>query len=145
LLLTNDASPAIDAVGAALPVAFEPEVKPEAEGEREPGEVDPPVDELPPETARPDVPVPREWPPRQEEEEEDEEEGEEELKLRLRLRSGRGPAGTASESRNTSPRMCSAFWEGTPDWPTGCVNTTCNPVAVTVSSPEPVVPAPASV
>jgi hypothetical protein len=112
-------------------------VKPEAEGERELGEVKPSADELPPAAARPDVPFPREWPPRQEVEVEVEVEvEEEEERLRLRLRSGRGPAGTASESRNTSPRMCSAFWEGTPDWPTGCVNTTCNPVAVTVSSPE---------
>jgi hypothetical protein len=140
LLLNTDAS-SVKGVGAALPVELEPEVTPEAEGEeeKEPDEVDPPADELPPPAATPDVFVPLEWPPGQEEEEEeededdDEEEGEEEL--RLSLRSGRGPAGTASESRNTSPRMCSAFWAGTPDWLTGCVNTTCTPVAVTVSSP----------
>jgi hypothetical protein len=133
LLLNNDASPAKEVAGA-LPVAFEPEVKPEADGESELGEVDPPADELPPAAARPDVLVRLEWPPRQDEEEEEKEEEEE--RLRSRLRSGRGPAGTASESRNTSPRMCSAFWAGTPDWLTGCVNTTCTPVAVTVSSPE---------
>jgi len=32
--------------------------------------------------------------------------------------------------------MCSTYWAGTPAWFTGWVNTTCNPVAVTVSSPE---------
>ena len=113
-------------------------MNPEAVGESELDEIDPPADELPPAAAKRDVFVRLEVPPRQEEADEEEEEGEEED--RLSARSGRGPAGTASESRNTSPRMCSALWVGTPDWLTGCVNTTCTPVAVTVSSPELVEP-----
>jgi hypothetical protein len=100
------------------------DVKVELEGE--PDDVDPPADEPPLVAPPPDVFVWPEWPPLQEE--------------RLRLRVGRGPAGAASESRDTSPRMCSAYWAGTPDWLTGWVNTTCNPVAVTVSSPDFVAP-----
>lgn len=102
----------------------------------EPDEFDPPA-EKPPAATPPDDFVPLERPPRQDEEDEEEEKEEEE---EFRLRFGSGPAGcagTASESRNTSPRMCSAFWAGTPDGaPAGCVNTTCNPVAVTVISPD---------
>jgi hypothetical protein len=64
-----------------------------------------------------------------------EEKGEEEERSRF----GRAPAGTASEFRNTSPRMCSTYWAGTPDCCTGWVNTTCKPVALTVSSLELVV------
>ena len=75
-----------------------------------------------------------ERPPAQPEEEEEEEEEEREEDERFSF--GGGPAGTASESRNTSPRMCSTNWAGTPDWFTGCVKTTCNPVAVTVCSVE---------
>jgi hypothetical protein len=108
------------------------EEKVDAAGELD--ELDPPADEPPPTfEAPPDVFVLPECRPLGQEEEEEEEE-------RLRLRSGRAPAGTASESTNTSPRMCSAYWAGTPDWLTGWVNTTCNPVAVTVSSPESVDP-----
>jgi len=113
-----------------LGCAVEPKVDPE--GERELDEVDPPADELPPA-----VEEPPEWrPPRQEEEGEEFEENEDEEKPR----SGSAPAGTASESTKTSPRMCSTYWAGTPDWFTGWVNTTCTPVAVTVISPEFVVP-----
>lgn len=107
----------------------EPEPKPEAEEESAPPEFDPPADRLLP-PVRPERP-----PPRQDEGDDEEEEKEE-----LRLDEERSPspvggvAGTASESRNTSPRMCSADWSGTPDWLTGCVKITCNPVAVTVSA-----------
>jgi hypothetical protein len=128
-----------------LPVEPEPgcEVAPRAEPEgREPDAVDPPADELPPivDPLPPDVDAPPavvllEWPPPQEDaEKEEEEEGEVEDKDEERLRSGGFPAGTASESTNTSPRMCSTNWAGTPDWFTGWVNTRCTPVAVTVSS-----------
>jgi hypothetical protein len=105
----------------------EEELEGKVEAEGEPDELDLPPDGPPPVEAPPDVFLLPEWRPLGQEE-------------RLRLRSGRDPAGTASESRNTSPRMCSAYWAGTPDWPTGWVNTTCSPVAVTVSSPEFVVP-----
>jgi hypothetical protein len=113
-------------VGRALPavvleVGCEPlelELKPEGELD----EVDPPTDDKPL-----DVFAPPEAPPRQEEES---------LRLRLRLSFGRRGVGTASESRNTSPRMCSTFWAGTPDWLTGWVNTKCTPVALRISSPE---------
>jgi hypothetical protein len=105
----------------------EPKVDPE--GERELDEVDPPADELPPA-----VEEPPEWPPAWQ----DEEGEKEELRLDEERppRPGAGVAGTASESRNTSPRMCSANWWGTPDWLTGWVKITCNPVAVTVSALE---------
>jgi hypothetical protein len=108
----------------------EPVEEMEAEGELD--ELDPPADERPPPVdAPPDVFFMPECRPLGQEEEEEEEK---------RLRFGRAPAGTASESRNTSPRMCSAYWAGTPDWLTGWVNITCSPVAVTVSSAEFVVP-----
>jgi hypothetical protein len=107
----------------------EPEEGVEADGELD--ELDPPADEPPPPVeAPPEVFFMPDCRPLGQEEEKEEE----------RLRFGRAPAGTASESRNTSPRMCSAYWAGTPDWLTGWVNTTCSPVAVTVSSAEFVVP-----
>src|SRR5581483_11625475 len=53
-----------------------------------------------------------------------------------RLSFGIGPAGVASESTYTSPRMWSAFCAGTPGASTGWTNWTCMPVAVTVSSPS---------
>jgi hypothetical protein len=109
----------------------------EADGELD--ELDPPADGPPPPfEAPPDVFVLPECRLLGQEEEEEEKEEE-------RLRFGRSPAGTASESRKTSPRMCSAYWAGTPDWLTGWVNTTCSPVAVRVSSPEFVVPVPVPV
>ncbi len=106
----------------------EPEPKPEAEEERPLPEFDPPADKLPP--VRP------EWLPPRQDEDDDEEAEKEELRLdeERSPRPGAGVAGTASESRNTSPRMCSAKWSGTPDWLTGWVKITCNPVAVTVSA-----------
>jgi hypothetical protein len=119
----------------------EPEVDPE--GEYELDAVDPPAGELPPavdEPPPPDVDAPLdvfllEWPaPQDEDEDEDAENGDEDADDEERSRFGGGPAGTASESTNTSPRMCSTNCEGTPDWFTGWVNTTCTPVAVTVSS-----------
>ena len=67
---------------------------------------------------------------------------EEEDKDEERSRFGGFPAGTASESTNTSPRMCSTYWAGTPGGLTGWVNTMCTPVAVTVSSPALFVPGP---
>jgi hypothetical protein len=108
----------------------EPEEEMEAEGELD--ELDPPADEPPPPfKAPPDVFfMPECRPLGQEAGEEKEEE---------RLRFGRAPAGTASEFKNTSPRMCSTYWAGTPDCCTGWVNTTCKPVAVTVASLELVV------
>ena len=106
----------------------EPEEELEAAGELV--ELDPPTDEPTFVDAPPDVFLPPECRPLAHEEEE-----------RSRPRFGGAPAGTASESRYTSPRMCSAYWAGTPDCSTGWVNATCNPVAVTVTSPEPVVPA----
>jgi hypothetical protein len=116
-----------------LPVELEPgcDVEPrvDPEGERELDELDPPADELPPAVEAPERP-----PPRQDEEGEEDDENEDEDEEKPR--SGSAPAGTASESTKTSPRMCSTYWAGTPDWFTGWVNTTCNPVAVTVSSPE---------
>jgi hypothetical protein len=118
-----------------LPVEPAPgcEVEPKlaAEG-TEPDEVDPPTDELPPA-----VEEPLDWPPlRQDEEGEEDAENEDEEEDAEKPRSGSAPAGTASESTKTSPRMCSTYCAGTPDWFTGWVNTTCNPVAVTVSAPE---------
>ena len=122
-----------------LPVQLDPGCEEaEEEGEEPPMEEEeiddagPAADEPPPTfEARPPVVffLPEWRPPRHEDG----------LRLRRlrRSRLGAGPAGTASESRNTSPRMCSAYWAGTPDWDTGWVNTTCTPVAVTVSSPEP--------
>ena len=119
----------------------EPDVDPE--GEREPGEVDPPADELPPavDALPPAVDAPPavvllEWPPPPQGEAEKEEEEEDEDKDEERSRFGGFPAGTASESTNTSPRMCSAYCAGTPGGLTGWVNTTCTPVAVTVIAPE---------
>jgi hypothetical protein len=82
-------------------------------GERGLDEADPPADELPPPDATPPDVLPLERPPPPGQEEEEEEENEEEEEERSRF--GRGPAGTASESRDTSPRMCSANWAGTPD------------------------------
>ena len=81
-------------------------------------------------------------PPPRQDEDDDDEEAEKEEELRFEFVEERPPrpvggvAGTASESRNTSPRMCSANWSGTPDWLTGWVKITCNPVAVTVSALE---------
>jgi hypothetical protein len=128
-----------------LEVGCEAEPEVDAEGERELDEVDPPADELPavdeppPAVDEPpavDAPldVLLEWPPPHDEGPEnpdDDADGEE------RSRFGGFPAGTASESTNTSPRMCSTNWAGTPDWFTGWVNTRCTPVAVTVSSLAP--------
>lgn len=121
-----------------MPVELEPgedEPKPDADGESEPDAAEAPSAELPPaaETPLPDVDPPLDGPPPGQDddgEEEGENDDDEE-----KVRSGGGPAGTASESTKTSPRMCSTFCDGTPDWSTGCVNTTCSPVAVTVSSP----------
>jgi hypothetical protein len=124
-----------NAAGNELPVEPEvgcepePEVDPE---EREPDAVDPPAarplpDEAPPDGA-PDVP------PHADEDEEDGE-NEDADPEEEKPRSGRAPAGCASESTNTSPRMCSTYWAGTPGGLIGCVNTTCTPVAVTVISP----------
>ena len=123
----------------------------DADGEREPDDELPAIEPspdaaVPDESPPPDAPVPDESPPpdapfrdespRPGHEEEDSEEEDEEDKPR----SVTGPAGTASESTNTSPRMYSANWAGTPGWFAGWVNTTCNPVALTVCWPELVVP-----
>jgi hypothetical protein len=70
-------------------------------------------------------------PPGHDEEDEGREDDEEE-----RARFGSGPAGTASESTNTSPRTYATFWAGTPDWFSGWVNATCTPVALTVFWPD---------
>jgi hypothetical protein len=118
-------------------VAFgcEVEPKPDAEGEREPepDDDDPAADELPPADKRlPDILEP-EWPPPRQDEERDE------LEKPI---FGSGAAGVARESTNTSPRMCSTNWAGTPGGLTGWVNTMCTPVAVTVSSPPLFVPGP---
>jgi hypothetical protein len=130
-----------------LEVGCEPEPKVDPEGESELAEVDPPADELPPavDALPPVVDAPPavgllEWPPPPQEEAE--KEYEEDDKDEERSRFGGFPAGTASESTNTSPRMCSTNWAGTPDWFTGWVNTRCTPVAVTVSSLEADEPAP---
>jgi ribosome modulation factor len=116
----------------------EPEVAPE--GEREPDELDPPADELPPAVDEPppavDAPLAAvllDLPPQ----DDDAENGDDDRDEEERARSGGFPAGTASESTNTSPRMCSTNCAGTPDWFTGWVNTRCTPVAVTVSSLAP--------
>jgi hypothetical protein len=119
----------------------------DADGEGEPDEL-PPTIEAPPEVPVPDTPPPPGHEEEDEgrgEEEEKKEEGEEE-----NPRPGTGPAGTASESTNTSPRTYSTFWAGTPDWFSGWVNATCTPVALTVFWPEVgwpglVVPVPAPV
>jgi hypothetical protein len=83
----------------------------EVEPEGEPDVFDSPADEPPPAVEEPLevflLPDCFLFGHEDEEEEEDEE--------RERSSVGRGPAGTASESRNTSPRMCSTYWEGTPD------------------------------
>jgi hypothetical protein len=112
------------------------------EDERAPEPIDPPANEPPPadEALPPDV-LPDAEPPPQEDEEEaenDEPEPEEGEEGEEKPRSAAAPAeaGDASESTNTSPRMCSTYWSGTPGWLTGWVNTTCTPVAVTVISPE---------
>jgi hypothetical protein len=123
--------------GREVPVELEPEPACEAEPKADPEgerELDPPASELPPAAEAPLKPPP----PRQDEEEEEEDEEEE----REKPRSGSGPAGVASESTYTSPRMCSTNWAGTPGGLVGWVKTTCTPVAVTVSSPEFVVPMP---
>jgi hypothetical protein len=145
---------AANAAGREVPVEpapgceVEPRVDPDGESEFDAAdppagdEADPPADEPPTaEAPEPDVVLP-EWPPGTHEEEEPEtpeKEGEDNEDEKSRFESG--GAGTASESTNTSPRMCSTYWAGTPGWFTGWVNTTCNPVAVTVSSPEPDPPA----
>jgi hypothetical protein len=129
-------------VELALGCEVEPAV--DAEGERELEEVGPPAaelppaNELPPAVEAPPAVVLVEWPPppQEEAEEEEEEEDEDEGEGEERSRFGGFPAGTASESTNTSPRMCSTNWVGTPDWFTGWVNTRCTPVALTVSSLE---------
>jgi hypothetical protein len=114
----------------------EPKVDPEGTEPAEPEAVDPPADELPPAVEEPpERPAPR-HDEEGEEYAEDEDDDEDEDEDKEKPRSGSAPAGTASESTNTSPRMCSTYCAGTPDWFTGWVNTTCNPVAVTVSSPE---------
>jgi hypothetical protein len=129
-----------------LPV--EPEVGCEAEArvdpEGEPDEVDPAAVEPPPAVEPPAVDPPPAvappaafevpWPQEEDVDEDDEDADEDEDEDEERPRLGAGPAGTASESTNTSPRMCSTNWAGTPDWFTGCVKTTCTPVAVTVSA-----------
>jgi hypothetical protein len=131
-----------------LEVGCELEPKLDPEGEEEPDAVDPPTDEPPPAVEEPppavDAPLDAvllEWPPapHEEEEEEEEEEPDEEADNdeEERSRVGGFPAGTASESTYTSPRMCSTNCAGTPDWFTGWVNTTCTPVAVTVSALAP--------
>jgi hypothetical protein len=134
-----------------LEVGCEVAPKVDPEGEEAPDAVDPPTDDEPP----PDVdePLPAvdapldavllEWPPPQDEDAEDadadeDEEADEDEAERSRL--GGFPAGTASEFTNTSPKMCSTYWAGTPDWLTGWVNTRCTPVAVTVSSLAPEFP-----
>jgi hypothetical protein len=132
---------------AELELGCEVEPRVDPEGEREPDAVDPPAAEPPPAVAEPppavaeplpavDAPVDvlLEWPPPHDEgpENPDEDADEEE-----RSRFGGFPAGTASESTNTSPRMCSTYWAGTPDWFTGWVNTRCTPVALTVSALAP--------
>jgi hypothetical protein len=111
-----------------LELGCEVEPKLDPEGEEEPDAVDPPTDELPPAVEEPppavDAPLDAvllEWPPPQDEdadngdEEEDEDEDEKDDKDDERSRFGGFPAGTASESTNTSPRMCSTYWAGTPD------------------------------
>lgn len=96
---------------------------------------------LPPDIEAPDV-APLELPP-QDEDEEDEEDGEYEEDAEAPKPSpGASLAGVARESTNTSPRMCSAYWAGTPGGLTGWVNTTCTPVAVTVISLELGIPPP---
>jgi hypothetical protein len=128
------------------------EPKPDAEEPRAPAAADPPNDELPPAVDELPEVVPPEAPPlRQEEPKEDDDddedcdddEGDDKDSEGVKSRLERGAPGTARESTNTSPRMCSTLCDGTPDWFTGWVNTTCNPVAVIVSSPpepEPDVP-----
>ncbi|HEY2542767.1 MAG TPA: hypothetical protein VGH92_06900, partial [Gaiellaceae bacterium] len=133
--------------GRVLPVDVAPgsEVAPDAEGEEEeartpePDDPDPPTDEpLPPAVKPLPDAFEREVPPRQDEEEEnDEPESDEpESDEPEKPVSESGAAGVARESTNTSPRMCSTNWAGTPGGLTGWVNTMCTPVAVTVSSPE---------
>ncbi len=116
-LAPEGAPDAVEPPAVELPATPEP-----------PAPVEPPADTPPPDF------VPPEWlPPHEDDEveEPDEVDGEE---ADERSMFGGGPAGTASESTNTSPRMCSTNCEGTPDGLTGCVKTTCSPVAVTVSS-----------
>jgi hypothetical protein len=108
-----------------LAVGCEAEPNVDPDGEREPDALPPTIE------APPDVPVP-DWPLPPGHEEEDEERGEEDDKPSF----GSGPAGTASESTNTSPSTYSTFWAGTPGGVTGWVNTTCTPVALTVRWPE---------
>lgn len=123
-------------LGCELEPTLDPEASPEGEEALDPAaDVPPPaVDEPPPAVDAPLDAVLLEWPPPQGEDAEnvDDDADEEE-----RSSFGGFPAGTASESTNTSPRMCSANCAGTPDWFTGWVNTRCTPVAVTVSSPAP--------
>jgi hypothetical protein len=130
-----------------LEVGCEVEPKLDPEGEEEPDAVDPPTDEAPPAVEEPppavDAPLDAvllEWPPPQDEDADNEDEDEEDDEDEERSRFGGFPAGTASESTNTSPRMCSTYWAGTPDWFTGWVNTRCTPVAVTLSSLAPEFP-----
>jgi outer membrane biosynthesis protein TonB len=133
---------AANAAGTELPVELElvlepgcelepVEPKPDAEGESDPDEVDPPATEPPPAVEAP----PARRPPRQEDEDEEKEEEDEEEDEGEKPRFGSAPAGVASKSTNTSPKMCSTYCAGTPGGLTGWVNTTCSPVAVTVSSP----------
>lgn len=103
----------------------EPELDVRLEGM--PDEVDPPDDERP---LDPLTPVPPALPPRQERADDDEDDG------RPNASFGSFACGTASESRETSPRMCSTCWAGTPGGGVGWVNTRCTPVAVTFSSAE---------
>jgi len=131
-----------NAAGRELPGELEPgcDVEPKLEPEGEPDTADPPASVPPPPPPAADTPLDAEWPPlpghedEPEEPAEPEEEDEEEEKDKGGPRLETGGAGTASESTYTSPRMCSTNWAGTPDWFTGCVKTTCKPVAVTVSS-----------
>jgi hypothetical protein len=114
------------------------------EGDEVPDAVNPPTVEPPPAIDEPpaaDAPLDAvlEWTPPQDEDAEDADENEDEDEDE-RSRLGGFPAGTASESTNTSPRMCSTYWAGTPDWLTGWVNTRCTPVALTVSSLAPEFP-----
>jgi hypothetical protein len=126
-------------LAVGVPFDGEVEPKPDAEEPSEPAPdaVDPATpDELPPaDKPLPDVFRP-EWPPPHDEEDEETDEPAENGIF------GSGVAGLARESTNTSPRMCSTNWAGTPGGLTGWVNTMCTPVAVTVSSPALFVPGP---
>ena len=133
----NRAGRELPVVEVALGCEDEPKLDPKLDPEavREPDDADPPARDEPPPA---DKPLPdfaeRKWPlPRQDDESDEP------------LENGifaSGAAGVARESTNTSPRMCSTYWAGTPGGLAGWVNTMCTPVAVTVSSPALFVPGP---